>query len=412
MTYVELFDKTSIENICSILMDVPERVVFVGDNKKKINRWIEYYKKVFTKRGHQIEFVCKAVSKWDVDQVVTVFTEIVNTYEDCVFGVTGGDEMALLALGIVYERYRDKNIQVHRVGIRNNRIHDCDKDGNTIFKELPKLSVEENIRIYGGDIAEINQWDFEDGTGFAEDIRKMWSVCSDNPKSWNIQMGVLENLEAIGTVYNQGLGISCEMDAIQEYYKKQKGSYSINKNLLERLCEEGLLTEVEETRDEVKISYKNQQVKKCLTEAGMALETRVFLAAKELQDKEGQPIYNDVVNGVLIDWDGELHEQEDDSYDTTNEIDVLMMHNMIPVFVSCKNGNVDMNELYKLNTVAERFGGKYAKKVLVATNLSCIGRTEEYLKQRAEDMNIKILDDVQTMTEEELKDKLSKLWIG
>ena len=103
MTYVELFDKTSIENICAILTDIPQRVIFVGDNKKKISRWIQYYQKVFSKRGHNIEFECRVVSKWDVDQVVYVLTEIVNTYDNCVFGVTGGDEMALLALGIEYK---------------------------------------------------------------------------------------------------------------------------------------------------------------------------------------------------------------------------------------------------------------------------------------------------------------------
>ena len=144
----------------------------------------------------------------------------------------------------------------------------------------------------------------------------------------------------------------------------------------------------------------------------MALEMMILLAAKELQDEDGRLLYNDVVNGVSIDWDGLLHEKEDDTYDTINEIDVLMMHNMIPIFVSCKNGSVDMNELYKLNTVAERFGGKYAKKVLVATNLSGMGKTEEYLKQRAQDMKIKVLDDLHDMDETVLKEKLSKLWIG
>ena len=412
MTYVELFDKTSIENICAILTDIPKRVVFVGDNKKKVSRWIQYYQKVFSKRGHNIEFECRAVSKWDVDQVVKVLTEIVNTYDDCVFGVTGGDEMALLALGIVYERYRDKNIQIHRIGIRNNKIHDCDKDGNTIYKELPWLTVEENIRIYGGEIEQVNQWDFENGEEFALDVRKMWSICKDGAKSWNIQTGVFEVIANEGVTSEDGLEVCADIDQVREYYKKHSGSYNMNNALIKKMCEQGLLTNFSETENQVTVTYKNLQVKKCLTKAGMALEMMILLAAKELQDENGRPLYNDVVNGVSIDWDGELHEEEDNTYDTINEIDVLMMHNMVPIFVSCKNGSVDMNELYKLNTVAERFGGKYAKKVLIATNLSGMGRTEEYLKQRAQDMNIKILDDLHNMDETILKEKLSKLWIG
>ena len=95
---------------------------------------------------------------------------------------------------------------------------------------------------------------------------------------------------------------------------------------------------------------------------------KVFLAALEAQENDGTKTYNDVMNGVYIDWDGDISTDQN-GYDTENEIDVIMMHGMVPVFVSCKNGYVDKDELYKLNAVATRFGGKYAKKVLVATSL-------------------------------------------
>ncbi len=62
------------------------------------------------------------------------------------------------------------------------------------------------------------------------------------------------------------------------------------------------------------------------------------------------PVYDDALNGVVIDWDGEFHDEEvEDLYDTENEIDVLLMHDIVPVFVSCKNGIVTSEELYKLD---------------------------------------------------------------
>ena len=51
----------------------------------------------------------------------------------------------------------------------------------------------------------------------------------------------------------------------------------------------------------------------------------------------------------------------------------MLMRGVIPVFVSCKNGAVDSNELYKLNTVADRFGSIYAKKIIAATYLGKMG---------------------------------------
>jgi len=52
---------------------------------------------------------------------------------------------------------------------------------------------------------------------------------------------------------------------------------------------------------------------------------------------------------------------------------------------------VETDELYKLNTVAHRFGGKYARKALVASWLDLNSSFGKTLKQRADEMNIKIL---------------------
>ena len=84
-----------------------------------------------------------------------------------------------------------------------------------------------------------------------------------------------------------------------------------------------------------------------------------------LKDNDGNKLYNDVKVGVLIDWDTD----ESDAASTLNEIDVLAMKDTIPVFISCKSGIFDTNELYKLKSVASRFGDDYAKCVLVATSM-------------------------------------------
>ena len=121
-------------------------------------------------------------------------------------------------------------------------------------------------------------------------------------------------------------------------------------------------------------------------------------------------MYNDVRNGVCIDWDGDIHFGEDIIKDTENEIDIMMMHRIVPVFVSCKNGNVDMDELYKLNSVADRFGSKYSKKVLVASALDHMGSFADYFRQRARDMNINLIENIQDMTDAELSRKVKSFW--
>ena len=85
------------------------------------------------------------------------------------------------------------------------------------------------------------------------------------------------------------------------------------------------------------------------------------------------------------------------------------MRNLIPLFISCKNGSVKANELYKLKTVAHTFGGEYGKMALVATSIPEKGDDVAYLRQRASDMGITLIEDVRNMTDEELARRLKNI---
>ena len=126
MTYIEFFDKISSENISACLTYVPDRVVYIGDNAKIMKKYIAKYQKVFSERGQSIEFSFKTISKSNLDNAIQLLTELVETYDDCVFDITGGEEILTLALGIVYANHPDKNIQIHKFNLRNNAIYDCD----------------------------------------------------------------------------------------------------------------------------------------------------------------------------------------------------------------------------------------------------------------------------------------------
>ena len=404
MTYVEFFDRTSIENICACLTDAPERVIFLGDNKELMDHYIANYKKVFGD-GDKIQFESRKVDKGNMEHVVKKLADIVNECEECHFGITGGEEILMLALGIIYERYPDKNIQIHKFGICDNRIYDCDKDGNTIFKETPALSVKENVLIYGGDIVygDITEdktylWQMDEE--FEQDIENMWRICRTNGRAWNTQINVFEACHKKGAASADGLTVTAKFSEVRNYLAQHRASYRVIRGIINQLCHKGLITKYEENEEQLVVSFKNAQVKRCLIKAGTVLEMKVYASARSLRDSHGTLIYNDVMNGVVIDWDGELHGVKENFYDTINEIDVFLMHGMIPVFISCKNGVVEAEELYKLNTVAERFGGKYAKKVLVATALDSLGETGKYIRQRASDMNIRV---VENLSEKELE---------
>ena len=424
MTYIEFFDPLASENICACLTYAPDRVIYIGGNSKLMNKHIDNYKKVFDGiKRKSIEFSCVTVDKKKLDEVVKLLSEIVIASDDCVFDITGGDEMMLFALGIVYAMHPEKNIQIHKFNLKNNAIYDYDQDGVTIYKDTPTLSIDENIRIYGGEVAytenieeeKTYKWDLSHD--FLNDINLIWDICKNDVRGWNKQMFMLEAFESVGTKNNGGLTTVASKTAVINHLAKQKTSknkkieYTFDNEIISGLLRGKLLTYFHDDEENVTVSYKNKQVKKCLTKAGQALEMKIYTLAKSILDKNGVPVYDDALNGVVIDWDGELHEDsEEKTYDTKNEIDVMLMHDVVPVFISCKNGEVSEEELYKLNTVAERFGGEYSKKVLIATSLYDLGDKGEYIRQRAKDMNIKIIEKVQDMDDSELKKELKNRW--
>lgn len=131
-----------------------------------------------------------------------------------------------------------------------------------------------------------------------------------------------------------------------------------------------------------------------MTKAGTLLELVTLLTAKNMKKTDGTPYFNDMRTGVMIDWDGVVHNNKDGRADTENEIDVILMKGVVPVFVSCKNGKIPNDELYKLNTVAEQFGSEYARKVLVATDMGKTANSRKYFHERARDMGIQIVEGV------------------
>ena len=415
MTLIEFFEKDALENICTCLTVAPDRVYLIGGiNEKKMTAYAEKYKQVLDRRELYTEIICKAVSKNDLQDIVEKLSKIVEECDDCIFDLTGGEDLCLVAAGIVYEKYKDRGIQLHRFNVRNNTIVDADRDGDTVVGSFaPQLSIEENVRIYGGEIVyeevkEGKTFDWRMDREFERDIDSMWEVCRVDVQFWNAAIGMFADAEKMRDTSREELNTTVTVPHFKEYLKRNNHSYIKPRRILRDLKKYGILTDYSCDDDVFSVTYKNEQVKYCLNVAGQALEMKIYLSALRAAEKDKTRIYNDVMNGVYIDWDGDIH-TEQDGYDTENEIDVLMMHGMVPVFVSCKNGQVDIDELYKLNAVAEKFGGKYSRKVLVATALPDSDFTG-YLKMRAKDMGIRVVDDILKMDDERLIKEVGTFW--
>lgn len=412
MTYIEFFSPVVSENICACLARTPDRVVLIGDNRKLLGRHADRYKELFSEidRDKPVEFIAKSVNKNNMQSVIDALSDLVEKYDDCVFDLTGGEDVYLVAVGIVSERYSARGLQLQRFNLRNGRVMDCDMDGEVVQEmKMPSLTVEQNIRFFGGSVIRTGvsaTYDWDLSADFIADIALMWEMCRQDASKWNMLLKIFAQAESVDIEKNDPLRLRASLKGMRHaiYYANEE--YLDKSEVLAYLMDNHLITHCDWEDGTLELTFKNAQIKKVLTKAGTLLELVMYFAALIATDDDGNAIYNDVMTGVGINWNAA---EEGEVIITHNEIDVIMMRGMVPVFVSCKSGLVEMEELFKFSTVAEHFGGSYAKKVLVAPGLAEAGNAES-IRARALDMNIQILEDTYELPFLELKASVSGLW--
>lgn len=399
MTIVESFEKAPIENMISVLAARPEKVIFLGD-VAQMRGPIQKYREILNKKGVGTEILLKGIQKNNLHNILTVLTKLVEEEEELIFEVTGGEDLVLLAFGIIYERYKEKKqIKMQRFNVNSGKVIDCDYDNEVSFKDTFCMGIDELIALYGGVVVPEEELPMIDHP--LDVVDKVWNLARRNGTKWNKVHSYLKELERKADVSEELLEVKMEFEDVKHDIGEFPRKYKEVTTLLNEFDRAGLVTGLMINDESVHYQYRDGFVKRCLANSGDALEMKCYCEALALTDK-GRQYFNDCCVGVTIDWDGVIHSKDENWKDTTNEIDVILMRGLIPTFVSCKNGKIGEEELYKLNTVAEKFGGKYAKKMLIATKLERDNYVAKmaYMR-RAEDMGIKIIPNAGELTKDE-----------
>jgi len=403
MTYVQFFNNASLGNISACLACPANKIVLIGEDHSSMSAYSAAYRDILSNRGHDAEFEIRVINNRDLNGIVKLLCELMEREDNLSIDITGGNELCLVASGIVYNMFGGKP-KLHCFDLSGKVLYDLHKDGRSEEISVPGLSVCELVSVYGGRV--IFEDEKPDGTykwvknrEFFDDIDKAWDICKLNPKSWNKLISTLGALYSV-RVEKDGLRCTSDIYSVERRAERDGGKYYYSHPIMEKLKSSGLISEFYNGHGQMSVTFKDSQIMRLLTTAGLILEMRVYLAAESALDENGEHLYGDVMNGVSIDWDGKLSRA---GFDTENEIDVMLMHGAIPVYISCKNGYFNANELYKLNLVAQRFGGEYSKKIIVSSSLGSLGNSANYIKERAADMGISIIEEVKDMSIDQLQ---------
>ena len=404
-TYVEFFSDEALENVMCLLQYKPDTIVYLGYKVTMVTRKMKSlinFSKIVSPET-RLEFI--EVQRDNLDSCIDSLNKVSDKYPDAFYELTGGGEMLLIAFGFISAT---KNLKTLRIdpytGLEVNMLPGLKPSQH---KDKIKISVKENIILHGGlltrQTGSYSTWSFT--TEFKEDIRTIWDIARRLEHKWNRYCSVIEDVVKANPCDETG------------YYVLPKSSLGEAGTLLGKLNGKGMLRDFSQDNKRIRFRFKNNSIRHIVTKTGNILELHVYEVASRAPE-----IFTDRIIGAMIDWNGDKSESEKAtfasdyekymhaSYDTINEIDVVLMRSTAPIFISCKSGKASSNSLHELETVTRRFGGKYASKALaMALPLESSSSGNSFFRERAKEMHIWVIDNIYHMTDEELLNKLINL---
>ena len=380
---IEFFDSEPLENLITCLNYKMDKVIFFGHSDTMTDSRVRDTRRALKNICNitDVEFI--TVSQKSLYKVLELLEKEITAEmkggNKCFFDLSGGEDLVLVAMGMLATQYK---VPLHKFALPENELYLLTKwdkvpriDEVVERREL-KLTLDDIIGLHGGVINYRQQKDVKsnlDDKAFRESVRIMWEIANDSQKKWN---GLSSVFKECTKYEDENLRVRASVKVMKQVLKRIPDIISVKElaNYLNRLGNQGILEKVSMDEEFIKFSYSNPMIRECLLDAGCLLELHTYYTRVE----SGR--YSDCRVGVHIDWDGEINGRE---IDVENEIDVMLLEGVVPVFISCKNGRVNQMSLYELDAVANRFGGKYVRKELAATQEITPG----YLK-RAEEMSI------------------------
>ena len=382
-TIIELFDAEPLENIASHLLYPEDKPVYLGYPGTMTPGRIRNLRRFFRARGCVWEPEFVEVDHCSLEDITAKTEAVILREKDCRFDLTGGSELVLVAMGLLSER--------HKVPMFQTDLN-CGKSVCTCGAEPAcrrvSLPAEQLLMLHGGLLLSAGDRELPDTPELRETVEGLWSLCRRDPRFLNRISNFFNRLGK----YTRGLQV--DAPGLRVAPTVQTG--------LRRLAKAGYLRDLKITEKGLRFSYRDEALRRMLGTAGLTLELMTRFAAMDCG------AYQDVRQGVVLDWDGVVENRRDKA-ETRNEVDGLLMQGITPYFLSCKAGDVKKEALYELDVVAGRFGGAYARRALVCGALSGNRASNDSIRRRAKDMGITLIENTHELNIAGLGKKLAAL---
>lgn len=395
-TLIELYDPdTHLYNALGVMLFNPRRVIFLIP-EHCVNIYEKYkteYKNMWENHGCCPEKIISVLTGTsDMLRLSETILQFCGEYT--VLDVEGGTPELYLAAGYVCGKY-PSGLRCIRINFRDEKITEYKYNGSFAesstrsFTEEEadalSISVEESIRIYGGEISGDSYSELIDLGMTKEDIIKdafaMWeTVYNVAGRDWN-------------DIVPDRIHSSFDSEKPMIYTDPDDRKRPAVVRVIKALSEKNLISELYRNGGRIYYSCSSPLVFSCLRKAGEALELYTLSLALSIKGVK------DARCGINIAF-------RDSEGSSENEVDCIYIRGSTPVFVSCKNGNFSSDELYKFHTVSEQFGGKEKISILIAPNFRTFDKRSQNLIERAELYKIDLITEFGDNTDKEMSELL------
>lgn len=369
-TLIELYDERAIENVLAADMFRPQRIVYlcpteVAQSRERQNQIGEF----FRHRGWNPELTFVEASQYKVDRIVRQLLAISEKYPDCAMDVTGGSDAELFAAGLFAAK---ANVRVFTYSRRKNRFYNI--SGAEFAENLPcdiLYSVKDFFLMAGGTLLPGRM---DNGTlkEYIADIEPFFDCFLRHRRDWN---NIITYMQRVSPAeYGQVPPMSIQGNYVVR--GERGGRISANEDALQSFQRIGFIRDlVIVSGEKVAFRFRDGNTRAWLRDVGSVLELYVYKACLNAG------IFNDIISSAVVRWDEVLGHAS-----VINEIDVMAVRGVVPLFISCKVSDIKTEALNELAILRDRFGGKGAKAAIVST-----GQCNAAARHRAAQLGIAVI---------------------
>lgn len=382
---IEFFDKEPIENVIGACVFKPDVVVYLCDQRDATFFKESAIYRLFRRRKIKTQPRFFYFDAFDPTGILRVLQAVVRDYPDCVFDFSGGRDLVLLVAGSCFAEMRLPGFYIDVQGSRFINLRGCEALQQQFY--IPAFSADDILAMAGATIhgsGHFSTHAFD--AGFAQQALATYAIVQRNPKAWSSFVTWLQHICA-----------GSQPTALEVEGPRKTGGKQVSETILQHLRHAGVVQDYSLSRHRASVHFTSALHRKCLLIEGVWLELYCYFTALD------SGLFDDVRTSVVVDWDG----VEGGPDNTKNEVDVLLVKGITPIFISCKMSAPSALALSEIRLLSTKFGGALGRTVVLTAALLDDGHRA--IKARASELGIELLDRSVTQQEGQLTRELLRI---